>query len=197
MKLIRCLLIAVIFFIPSCSPVGLIVGAGAAAGSAAMEERPIDVVTSDLRISADIQTAFLDLGTDYFSALSITVREGVVLIVGEVAKPEQRLQAVRIAWKTAGVGRVIDEIRVGASGDSFTHATRDAKIAAELKTRMTLDKNIFAVNYAIDVSRGTVYLLGIAQSQAELDRAIRLAKSIAYVKRVQSFVRVKNAAGRN
>jgi osmotically-inducible protein OsmY len=40
---------------------------------------------------------------------------------------------------------------------------------------------------------GTVYVMGIAQSQAEVDRVRDHARQLAYVRRVVSYVRVKDS----
>jgi osmotically-inducible protein OsmY len=39
-----------------------------------------------------------------------------------------------------------------------------------------------------------VYLIGIAQSKKEIDKVIAHARSLSYVKRVISHVRIKKAA---
>jgi osmotically-inducible protein OsmY len=51
-----------------------------------------------------------------------------------------------------------------------------------------------AINYNIETVNGTVYLIGIAKSQLEVDRVIAHARSLGYVKRVISHVRIKKAA---
>ena len=58
---------------------------------------------------------------------------------------------------------------------------------------ITLDKQIKAVNYSIETVNGTVYVMGIAQSQAEVDRIRNHARQLSYVRRVVNYVRIKDA----
>jgi osmotically-inducible protein OsmY len=86
----------------------------------------------------------------------------------------------------------MNEIVVG-NERSFIEIARDTAITAELKSRLTFNKEILAVNYAIETIQGRVFLLGIAQNQAELDRVIGIAQNISYVNRIISHVRVKES----
>ncbi len=49
------------------------------------------------------------------------------------------------------------------------------------------------MNYSIETVNGVVYLIGVAQSQEELDRVINHARQISYVRRIVSHVRIKGA----
>ena len=57
---------------------------------------------------------------------------------------------------------------------------------------MTVDTRIQAINYSIETSGGVIYLLGIAQSAAELARVQNHARNIRYVRRVVSHVILKD-----
>ena len=67
----------------------------------------------------------------------------------------------------------------------------DTWITTKLTSKITVDENIFSINYSIETVGGVIYLIGIAQDQAELDRVINHARSIESVQRVVSHVRVK------
>jgi hypothetical protein len=49
-------------------------------------------------------------------------------------------------------------------------------------------------NYTIDTSNGSVYLIGSARNQAELELATRIARYIPGVKRVVSYVELRGGA---
>ena len=68
---------------------------------------------------------------------------------------------------------------------------RDTWIAAQLKSKLLFDKQVSSINYSIDTVRGKVFLIGLAQSRQELDRVINHARSIDYVKKVVSYVKIK------
>lgn len=173
-----------------CTTVGSISGAAAEGGKAAAQEGGIQRAWTDARIQAEINDLWFQQDIDMFRKLDLTINEGRVLITGVVQNPEHRVEAVRLAWKPAGVKQVINEIRV-AESQGFSGFARDNWATTRLRTAITLDRKIQSINYSIDTVQGIVYLMGIAQSQAELNRVIETARTIPDVKQVISYVRVK------
>ncbi|MFN3828167.1 MAG: BON domain-containing protein [Micavibrio sp.] len=172
----------------ACTAIGLAAGAGATVGIASQQEGGISGAASDVRIKAMIADKWFKYKVDTFSKLSTTVDQGRVLITGVVQNPDDRVEAVRLAWQVEGVKQVINEIRV-ADSDGLPGYVRDAWITTRLRTALTLDKQVGAINYTIDTVQGTVYLMGVARNQAELDRVIETARNISNVKQVISYVK--------
>ncbi len=175
-----------------CTPVGAVLGAGAAAGTAAMEDRGFATAVEDTVIQARINAAWLDRDPEMFAKVYTEVHEGRVLLTGAVAKPRDRVEAVRLAWQVEGVREIINEIEVRDKTD-LLDAARDLWITSQLRVKITFDKRIKAINYSIDTVNGTVYLMGIARSRQELDRVVGHARGLSYVRRVVSYVRLKEA----
>ena len=182
------LMIAITHIISGCT--GATVGAGAAVGVAALEERTIGTVADDTRVAAQIRLAILDRGADYALKIGIEVFEGRVLLTGAVPTEQMRAAAVQTAWKVSGVKDVLNEIQV--SSRSLVGSARDIWISTQLTSRMTFDENIRAINYATETVDGVVYLIGIAQDKMEHERVIHHARNLKYVKKVISHVRLKN-----
>lgn len=172
--------------------VGAAIGAGAALGVSAAKEGGLQTSVKDEAIRIKISDLWFKRSTDIFRKLNLTVNQGRVLVTGVVQNPEDRVEAIRLAWQPKGVKQVINEVRVGNS-DSFGSYAQDTWIAGQLRTRMTFDKNIQSINYSIEVVQSTVYLMGVAQNQDELDRAIRTARRIKGVKEVISYVKLAGA----
>lgn len=168
---------------------GAVVGAGAMAGLAAFEERPVKTIARDAKISAELRIALLELSEDHFAKVGIEVFEGRVLLTGVVPSERMRADAVKASWKIPGVKAVLNELAIG--GHTLTDTAKDSWITAQLTSKLTFDKHVRAINYVIETVAGTVYLIGIAQNQAELDRVIAHARSVGYVQKVISHVRVK------
>lgn len=169
-----------------------VIGAGATAGVAAYDERGIKGVASDTVTSTKIKAKLFEKDEILFRDVGVEVYEYRVLLTGVVGKEEMRADAVKLAWSFQEVKDVINEIQVGSSG--IIDYARDAWISTQLKTKMTLDKTVLAINYSIETVNGVIYLIGIAQNQGEIDRVIAHARSIDYVKRVVSHLRIKRAA---
>ena len=171
---------------------GALVGAGATAGVAAFEERTIGSVADDTKIAAQIRLAIMDRGPDYALKIGIEVFEGRVLLTGLVSTENMRAEAVRKSWGISGVKDVLNEIQI--SSGSLIGTARDAWISAQLTTRIAMDEKVYSINYVIETVGGVVYLLGIAQNQKELNRVIAHSRSLKYVKKVISHVRLKSPA---
>lgn len=175
----------------ACTPVGVVLGAGTATGLAAYQERGVDGVARDLGTSSRIFEVYLRNNHALFKDIGVEVYEGRAMLTGLVANEDIRAEAVRLAWQADGVQDVINEIRVNTDGTVFDSA-RDHWISANLKTQLTFDKQIYAINYAIETVGGTVYLIGIAQDAQELERVKNHARSISYVQHIISHVRIKD-----
>ncbi len=165
-------------------------GAGATAGVAASQERGLGVAIDDSAIHAKIWGLWLDTDPHIFLEVGVDVHEGRVLLTGTINSPQNRLDAVRLAWQVEGVRQVIDEIQVTDEGGVLDYS-RDVWITAQLRSKITFDSEILAINYSIETVNKVVYLMGVAQSEAEIDRVIRYARNIDYVRKVVNHVRIK------
>ena len=94
------------------------------------------------------------------------------------------------AWKASGVDQVIDEIII-ADGTSIGQGFEDSRIDATLRARLISDSDVKSGNFKASVSRGVVYLLGVTHSDAQLNAAVDIARSISGVDKVVSHVLVK------
>ena len=175
----------------ACAPV--VVGTGVAVGVAASQERGLEGVASDTNIRLQIDRLWLEESTALFAKIGLQIQEGRVLLSGQVPGPEARVTAVRLAWQAEGVIEVINEIEIGDKS-SLLDAARDEWIGAQLRARMVGDAAIASINYSIETVNGSVYLIGVAQNQAELDRVLAYARNIAYVRRVLNYMRLKTGA---
>lgn len=185
-------LIAMLATAPSLSGcVGMVIGAGATAGVAASEERGLEGAAQDARIRVEINEAWFRHNVDMYSKVTLAISEGRVLLTGSVPTEQVREDAVRLTWQVAGVREVYNELLVSESSGMIDGA-RDLRIQQEIKSRMLFDKQISNINYTVDVTDGTVYLLGIAQSDTELNRVIGHAREVSAVRNVISYVRQKN-----
>ena len=189
MKIIKLLsLICVVAAMQGCVWAGIGAGAGAVGVSAA-QEGGLSRATSDAKIQIQINDLWFKHNVDMFRKLDMTVNNGRVLLTGVVQDPDHRVEAVRLAWQPKGVTQVINEIRV-AESSGIQGFARDTWITTRLRGTLVFDKQVQSINYTIDTVQGTVYLMGIAQNQAELDRVIDLARTVPDVKGVVSYVKV-------
>lgn len=183
------LLLSAPIILSACSPVGLAVGGAAAAGTTALQERGMREAGRDTLIKTNISERFFRQSIDLFGQVTVSVIEGRVLLTGIVPNEEARESATRIAWGDDRVREVLNEVMVGAKDNQWG---RDTSIQTQLRARIMTDSAIDDINYSIDVAAGNVYLLGIAQDQAEIDRVLSYARDVGGVRRVVNHVMLKN-----
>ena len=172
-------------------PLAIVGGLGAAggAGYAANDERGVHGSSDDFAIKSNIQKAWAQ-ANPLLETLNINVYEGRVLLTGAAPTPESKAQAAEIAGRVPGVRAVYDEIEMTTPETAWADA-QDTWINSRLRTELAFNRDIRSVNYTIETVNGSVYLIGSARSQAELDTATNIARNITDVKRVVSYVEVR------
>ncbi len=171
---------------------GAIVGAGATVGVAHYQERGIEGVARDTKLATQLRAAYLEADGTLATYVGIEVYERRALLTGLIENEELRANAIRIAWSIDGIKDVINEIQIRQE-EGIVEFAYDSWISAQLQTKITFDEDILAINYSIETVNAVIYLIGIAQDQAELDRVLAHARSIDRVRRVISHVRVKDS----
>jgi len=189
MKAARLALLAPLL-LAGCSPTGMAVGAAATAGVVVAQEREVDDAVTDFAIKAQVNDLLFRADERLFVAVSTDVVEGRVMLTGQVPTAEDRVEAVRLAWQADGVREVLNELQVTDKGGLDDYLL-DVRISTDLRTRILLDRDVQAINYNVETVNGTIYLIGIAQDAAELERVMAHARTIPYVERIVSHVRLK------
>jgi len=161
--------------------IGLTLGLSACATS-------IDDARADANLKGRL---FSDREHDY-GDLDITIYGGRLMLTGSMRTQEGRAHAVDIARRTPNIDEVVDEIVVG-DPTGMGQGARDAYIDERLEVLLLSDGGVKRTNYEIAVSDGAVYLLGVARTQAELERVVGHARTISGVERVVSHVRLRIA----
>ncbi len=174
-----------------CTPVGVAAGGAAVGVTAAQSEKGFRRSVADTEIRIAINDLWFQADEEMFRKVNLQVQEGRVLLSGNVRLPEQRVEAVRLAWQAPGVREVINEIEVSDTS-GLSNLARDTWISTQLKSTLLFDKDVSSIDYSIETVNQVIYLMGVAQSQAELDRVIGHAKDISYVRRVVSYVLLRD-----
>jgi osmotically-inducible protein OsmY len=167
---------------------GAAVGAAATAGVAARQERGFAGSVDDAKILAAVNGGLLERSGALFANIGVQVHEGRVLLSGPVATPDGEAAAIDVARNVPGVREVIDEIAVGGGRGDYL---QDSWISQQLRNKLLLDRDVRAINYSVHTVNGTIYLIGLAQDEAELQRVLSHAGDIGYVRRVANYVMLK------
>ena len=175
---------------------GVVVGSAAVVTGAAMEERGLPGAADDAVTHARVSERLVQHSVELYRKIGIEVSEGRVLLTGQVKTQQMRLDAVRAAWRAAGAKEVINQIQV-TDKSGFADYARDSWVTTQLVGKLLFDKSVQSINYTVETVGGIVYLMGIAQNQAELDRVTNHARNLSYVRKVVSFVLLKDDPRRN
>jgi osmotically-inducible protein OsmY len=184
-------LVSALSLLTSCVPA--VIGAGAAAGVVAAQERTVGQTVDDYAIYLKVKALFTESGKKgLLNDVNVEVVEGHVHLTGTAVSPEARLDAVRLAWKPDGVVQVTNDIVITDTASAKEYA-KDKWIFTQIKSRLLLEKHIRSVNYSVEVVRSTVYVMGIAKNETEHRRVTEICRSIKGVKNVISYVLVRKS----
>ncbi|CAH58397.1 transport-associated domain-containing protein [Ehrlichia ruminantium] len=160
-----------------------------------LQDKSIGDTIDDTAILIRINKELFNAGL--FPIVTVKVSEGRVLLIGNVKSSEDQIKAEKIAWHQKDVKEVVNEIVVDKESINIKEAAVDAMISAQVKARILSQSKVRSMNYSVNTVNGTVYLMGIAQNQAELDKVVAIARKVKKVKQVISYVRLKDSRLRN
>ena len=155
------------------------------------EERSFNNFVEDTIIVAQLKNAYFSNNEKIFFNVSVEVTEGRVLLTGSVEQIDERIEATKLAWGIEGVNEVINEIQISNDEGILDYAD-DLIMKTKINAKLLLDKDILNLNYSVEVVNSIVYLIGIAQSQEELDSVINISESTYGVQNVINYVRLKD-----
>ena len=165
-------------------------GAAAGGGYAAGQERGVNGAVDDFAVKSDIERGLMKAELLTQGSITATVYDGRVLLTGHVPGQQIKAAAEQVAGKTHDVRALYDEIEVTPTAGLWDVAN-DAWITARVRSELVVDPDVRSVNYTIDTTNRSVYLIGSARSQVELDRATQIARYVPGVRRVVSYVEIR------
>jgi osmotically-inducible protein OsmY len=168
----------------------LVVGAVTTTGTVIADERSTGQQVDDIGIYTQVNRRFLESDVnDLLSHVTINVRNGRVLLTGNVNQQATAERAIAEAWRVNDVQEVINEIEVRPE-KGIGNNLNDALIKKNLEGRLFVTEDVMIINYSIDVVNGVAYLLGNVQDRAELDRVLHIARTTKGIKKVVSHLKI-------
>ncbi len=183
--IIACILLISGLALSGCA--GAVVGVGTAAVAASTTEKGFSTSVSDGVIFAKLQDRFIQVNASLLTSASVTVNDGAVLFTGKVKKPEDKIEATKLAWEIKGVREVVNELQV-IDTSSIKDIAKDLAASATLRGKMIADQDISSLNFSIDVVNGVVYLSGVASTQEEMNNVISHAQNLRFAQEVVNYI---------
>ncbi len=167
-----------------------IIAGGGAVGAMALKDKGISGTINDNAINAAIAAHLHQKSSELFTQVDVDVYMGEVLLTGFVKDPAISTDVEKIAWKTGGVRTVYNHIQTSEAA-SLLDFTNDAWITTKLKTKFLTEEGVNSLNYFMKTIAGTVYIMGTAESKAEMESVKVLLSTTNGVKQVMSYINVK------
>lgn len=146
----------------------------------------------DTAITTKVKAALL--ADDYVKGLDIKVetRNKEVQLSGYVDSQDQIDKAVAIAKGIEGVKNVDNKMAVKTGGTTVGAKIDDGIISTKVKAALAGDDSIKnSTDIAVETQDGEVQLSGYANDQAQMDRAVELARGVEGVKNVVNKMNIK------
>ena len=179
-RTIRCFtIITLVGLLAACTqPTGLVNVASSPA-----EDRSLETLRDDTAIIFDINEVLLgEKYRDLFPEISTDVYEHVVMLTGTVKFARNKQRATELVRGIKGVKRIINELQV-TKNYGIGPAANDLWIETKLKVLLLGTKDIRSINYRWRSVNGTVYLIGAARSQTELNTVLNVIRTTERVKK--------------
>jgi hyperosmotically inducible protein len=155
------------------------------AGSTLGTEIDDSVVTSKVRSSllADPDVKSFDF--------KIETRKGEVQLSGFVDNQAQLNRAIEITRAVAGVKSIDSKVSLKGAPTTIGNKVDDGVVTTQVKAALLADPRVKSLDIAVVTRRGEVQLSGFVDSQAQIDRAFELARSVEGVSHVRNDMSIK------
>lgn len=170
-----------------CMP--LWVGAGVGAGYFAVQERGAFTAVSDIKIKTHVLDKLTQANYRFLTEVGVDVLESDVLLTGVVDSDADVRRILDEVRKIREIRNIFNELQVGGSYGVQTYSA-DTWIGTQLKSRMVTTSDVYTINYATQVVRGHVYVMGIARTPSEKERVLHLIRTTKGVRMVHDYIRV-------
>ena len=155
--------------------------------SIAFDPRSLGTQIDDSIMQKNLVARLILKDKNYFLSIKTKVLDGRIFLTGKVDNPEEKLHITKLAWETAGVRSVKNDIKIKEEFN-FKNTVKDLLITSQLRTALIISKNIKAANYNIDTYKKKIFIYGIAMTSDERKEVINEAKQILDVKDVVASI---------
>ena len=168
--------VVIIFLLSGCIGTGSkgVFGTGV---SIALDPRSIGTQIDDSIMQKNILARLAVRDKSYLLSINTKVLDGRIFLTGKINNPEEKLQITKLAWETAGVRSVKNDIKIKEEFN-FKQSAKDLLITSQLRTALIFNKKIKASNYNIDTYKKKIFIYGISLTSDERKEVINEAKQI-------------------
>jgi hyperosmotically inducible protein len=161
------------------------------AGPAAAATTTVGTEIDDSVVTARVKTALLaDHDTKSFE-IQVETRKGVVQLSGFVDTQARIDNAVALVRGVEGVAGVEDGMSLKGGKATVGDAVDDGVLTAKVKSALLADADVRSFDIAVVTRKGEVQLSGFVDNQAQIDRAIGIARGVEGVQGIGNEMSIK------
>ena len=151
----------------------------------------VGTAIDDTVVTAAVKSALLaDANVKSFD-LKVETRKGEVQLSGFVESQVQIDRAIAVARGVSGVKEVDNKMALKGAPTTVGNKVDDGIVTTKVKSALLADANIKSFDIAVVTRKGQVQLSGFADSQAQIDRAMTVAKGVQGVTGVENSMSLK------
>ncbi len=189
----NCIILSLVLCLSGCvAPI--VMGGAAAVGMVATREKGIGGSLTDSNICTKVKMNLYNFNADLQGKVSVSVQNQEVLLAGTVQDPNWATEAEKLAKSVEGVKNVINHIETEGQ-ESLGSVSQDGWITTRIKSSLLFESDLYSLNYTVETSNGVVYLTGIGQNEAEINRVVEIARNVSGVRKVVNHVKIKEQEG--
>lgn len=129
--------------------------------------------------------------------ISVSTEKGVVSLVGKVMVSLQADELVELASSAAGVQSVdSSKLIVEKSQQPLIDMYITAKVKSALVKDKLTEELAMPVTMHVETKNGVVYLSGVSSNAIQTDNAVKVAKAISGVLRVESSIKLEASSSK-
>lgn len=170
----------------------VIIGGGAAAGMLATREKGIGGTVSDSNLASKVKANLYNFNPEMHAKVSVIVQNQEVFLTGLVQDPSWPAEAERLAKSVGDVKSVTNHIETEGE-ETLGSVSSDSWISTRIRSKMLFEPDIYSLNYTIETTNGVVYITGVSQSEAEVNRITEIARNVGGVKKVVNLAKIKES----
>lgn len=175
---------------------------------AAIQDRVTEDLIIDLRIEKDFAEKLAEIDKELVMDVSFDVWEQRVLLTGVLDSAQSINQVLAIASADNRIKTIYNEILLVTkeqrakrrkqneqkdqpSSDGIMQTVSDFWLETKIKGQLVTSDDVFSVNYRWRSVMNTIYIIGRARTQKELDIVLTFIRETEGVKDVKYFIEIK------
>ena len=145
----------------------------------------------DSVVTARVKSALLADPAVRGLEIKVETRKGLVLLSGFVDSQARIDNAIALTRKVEGVRDVENGMTLKEGKATVGNKVDDGIVTAKVKSALLSDPGVKSFDIAVATRKGEVQLSGFVDNQAQIDRAIEIARGIEGVQNVNNEMSIK------